>query len=99
MEEKETQPPGRINEGQLLGMMETAGKVVEDDALSKILRETGGLGTPATRADIIETLLNRSYIERCTGTNNRRAFRATARGVRLIDALNRIQLPVSPVLK
>jgi len=93
VEEKETQPPGRINEGQLLGMMETAGKVVEDDALAKILRETGGLGTPATRADIIETLLNRAYVERCTGTNNRRAFRATARGVRLIDALNRINLP------
>ena len=91
--EKETQPAGRINEGQLLGMMETAGRVVEDDELARILKETGGLGTPATRADIIETLINRAYIERCTGTSNRRALRATARGVRLIDALTRINLP------
>lgn len=93
VEEKETQPPGRINEGQLLGMMETAGRVIEDDALAQVLKETGGLGTPATRADIIETLLSRLYIERCTGVNNRKAFRATARGVRLIDALTRIELP------
>lgn len=92
VEEKETNPPSRLNEASLLSLMETAGKEVDDAAFSRVLKDTGGLGTPATRAEIIETLLSRNYCERITGINNRKALRATARGIRLIDALQRIPI-------
>lgn len=57
-----TNPPERYTEGTLLSAMEHAGRFVEDAALRK--RLGGGLGTPATRADIIEKLLQNHYIER-----------------------------------
>ncbi len=59
----ETSPPKPFTEDSLLGAMETAGKLVDDDQLREALKERG-LGTPATRASIIETLLTRSYIAR-----------------------------------
>jgi DNA topoisomerase III len=59
----ETTPPKPYTEGSLLGAMETAGKMVEEEALKEALKERG-LGTPATRASIIETLLERGYITR-----------------------------------
>ncbi len=59
----ETSPPKPFTEGSLLGAMETAGKFVEDEALREALKERG-LGTPATRASVIETLLGREYIVR-----------------------------------
>jgi DNA topoisomerase III len=59
----ETTPPKAYTEGSLLGAMETAGKLVEEEALKEALKERG-LGTPATRASIIETLLDRAYITR-----------------------------------
>ncbi len=59
----ETSPPGHFTENTLLGAMETAGKLVDDEQLREALKEKG-LGTPATRAAIIETLLKRHYIER-----------------------------------
>ena len=59
----ETSPPKPYTEGTLLGAMETAGKMVEDEALREALKARG-LGTPATRASIIETLLARGYIAR-----------------------------------
>ena len=93
-EEKLTKPPARLTEAALLGLMETAGKEIDDADAARILKETGGLGTPATRAEIIETLLDRQYASRCTALNNRKALRATARGIRLIDALGRIDLPL-----
>jgi len=92
VEEKETNPPSRLNEASLLSLMESAGKEFDDAALSRVLKETGGLGTPATRAEIIETLLSRNYCDRITTINNRKGLRATARGIRLIDALQRIPL-------
>jgi DNA topoisomerase-3 len=61
--EKKTKPPAHYNENSLLGAMETAGKMVEDEALKEALKEKG-IGTPATRASIIETLIRRKYIER-----------------------------------
>src|SRR5690606_8438304 len=61
--ESETQPPRRYTEATLLGAMEHAGRGIEDAALRRALRDAG-LGTPATRAAIIETLLTRKYIER-----------------------------------
>jgi DNA topoisomerase III len=59
----ETTPPKPYTEGSLLGAMETAGKLVDDEQLKEALKERG-LGTPATRAAIIETLLERDYIVR-----------------------------------
>ena len=59
----ETTPPKSYTEGSLLGAMETAGKLVDDEELKEALKERG-LGTPATRASIIETLLERGYIAR-----------------------------------
>jgi DNA topoisomerase-3 len=59
----ETTPPKPYTEGSLLGAMETAGKLVDDEQLKEALKERG-LGTPATRAAIIETLLERGYIVR-----------------------------------
>lgn len=62
-EAKKTTPPPRYTEATLLGAMETAGKRIDDDALRAAMKDTG-LGTPATRASIIETLLRREYIAR-----------------------------------
>src|SRR6185437_2738158 len=59
----ETTPPKPFTEGTLLGAMETAGRFVDDEELKEALKERG-LGTPATRASIIETLLERGYIAR-----------------------------------
>ena len=61
--EKQTKPPGRYTEASLLGAMETAGKSIDDEELREAMKESG-LGTPATRADTIERLLNVGYIER-----------------------------------
>ena len=58
-----TKPPARFNEASLLGAMENAGKLVDDDALAEAMKERG-LGTPATRAQTIEGLLGQKYIER-----------------------------------
>jgi DNA topoisomerase-3 len=58
-----TRPPARFTEATLLGAMEGAGKFVEDDELREAMQEKG-LGTPATRAAIIEGLLNEKYILR-----------------------------------
>ena len=61
--EGKTKPPKAFNENSLLGAMEAAGKWVDDDTLREALKERG-IGTPATRAAIIETLLRRNYIRR-----------------------------------
>ncbi len=61
--EKQTKPKPLYNEATLLKALETAGKEIEDEELREAMKE-GGLGTPATRANIIETLLTRKYILR-----------------------------------
>ena len=60
---KKTRPPKRFTEATLLTAMETAGKTLDEKELSDAMKETG-LGTPATRAAIIEVLLKRGYIVR-----------------------------------
>ncbi|MEW9502162.1 type IA DNA topoisomerase [Jeotgalibacillus marinus] len=57
-----TKPPKSYTEGNLITMMKTAGKTVEDEKAQAILKETEGIGTEATRAAIIETLKNQKYI-------------------------------------
>ena len=78
---KETQPPRRFTEASLLGAMETAGKDVEDAELREAMKESG-IGTPATRAAIIERLVDVGYIER-----EGRALHATEKGVQVIRLL------------
>lgn len=63
MKEGKTEPPKHFTEATLLSAMETAGRFVEDEQLKEALKQKG-LGTPATRASIIETLLKRKYIVR-----------------------------------
>jgi DNA topoisomerase-3 len=60
---KQTQPPKPYTEATLLSAMEGAGRQIDDEALRETMRESG-LGTPATRAAIIETLLTRGYLGR-----------------------------------
>ncbi|MEA2454681.1 MAG: topoisomerase [Thermoleophilaceae bacterium] len=88
---KETQPPRRFSDASLLGAMETAGKEVEDAELREAMKDSG-IGTPATRASIIELLVNREYIER-----DGRALVATEKGIQVIRLLNGHQL-TSPEL-
>lgn len=81
-----TKPPARYNEATLLGAMEGAGKLVEDDELRAAMSERG-LGTPATRAAIIEGLISQEYIAR-----DGRELLATRRGIELVGLLQRIGL-------
>ena len=62
--EKQTKPPKRHTEATLLSAMENAGKKVIKKELADTLKQAGGIGTPATRAAIIEKLINVKYIER-----------------------------------
>jgi DNA topoisomerase III len=79
---KRTRPPPRLTDGALLTAMETAGKALSEKELSDAMRETG-LGTPATRAAIIETLLKRDYVVR-----NGKALEATDKGIALVDVVH-----------
>jgi DNA topoisomerase-3 len=79
---KETQPPRRFTDASLLGAMETAGKEIEDAELREAMKDSG-IGTPATRAGIIELLIGREYIER-----EGRALVATEKGIQVIRLLN-----------
>ena len=76
---KETQPPKRFSEASLLGAMETAGKGMEDEALREAMKGRG-LGTPATRASIIERLKDVGYI-----TLEKKTLMPTTKGHRLVD--------------
>ncbi|TKB10643.1 DNA topoisomerase III [Desulforhopalus sp. IMCC35007] len=62
-EQHETTPPARFNEATLLSAMENSDKLVADDELADAMKERG-LGTPATRAAIIEKLINEKYVVR-----------------------------------
>ena len=61
---QQTKPPARFTEGTLIAAMKNIGKQIEDPALKKVLRETSGIGTEATRAGIIETLVQRGFIKK-----------------------------------
>jgi len=78
---KETQPPRRYSEGSLLAAMETAGKEIEDSELREAMKDSG-IGTPATRASIIERLIDVGYLDR-----EGRALLATEKGVQVIGLL------------
>jgi DNA topoisomerase-3 len=77
-----TKPPARYTEATLLGAMESAGKLIEDDELRDAMSERG-LGTPATRAATIEGLITEEYLLR-----NGRELQATAKAISLVQLLD-----------
>ncbi len=77
--EKQTRPPKRYTEATLLTAMETVGRTLDDEELAEAMKDTG-LGTPATRAEIIETLIRRDYLER-----QKKILLPTEKGIHLID--------------
>ncbi|MDF2694366.1 MAG: topoisomerase, partial [Labilithrix sp.] len=79
---KQTRPPPRFTDATLLTAMETAGRTLDEKEISEAMRERG-LGTPATRASMIETLLRREYILR-----DGKSFAATDKGVALIGMVH-----------
>ncbi len=64
IESKQTKPPARFTEGTLIDAMKTVGKFIADENLRKILKDSNGIGTEATRANILETLFKREYLQR-----------------------------------
>ncbi len=84
VERKQTQPPARHTEGTLIQAMKSVGRQMQDAKLRQVLKETSGIGTEATRAAIIETLLARSYIVR-QGKNKQLV--SMPKGRVLIDAV------------
>jgi DNA topoisomerase-3 len=79
--EKVTKPPRRYSDASLLGAMETAGKLVDDDEAREAMKESG-IGTPATRAAIIERLIDVGYVER-----DGRALVCTEKGLNVVRLL------------
>src|SRR4029079_11142212 len=82
-----TRPPARYSEATLLGAMEGAGKTIEDEELREAMSEKG-LGTPATRAAIIEGLLAEQYLLR-----QGRELQATGKAFSLMELLNGLGIP------
>ena len=79
---KKTRPPKRLTDATLLTAMQTAGKTLDEKELSDAMKDSG-LGTPATRASIIEVLLKRGYVQRQGKT-----LEATDKGVYLIEVVH-----------
>ena len=80
--EKETKPPRRFSDASLLGAMEAAGKELDDEELREQMKDSG-IGTPATRAAIIERLIDVGYIER-----DARSLVCTEKGLNVIRLLD-----------
>jgi DNA topoisomerase-3 len=91
IEDKMTKPPPRYTEATLLSAMETAGKLIDDEELREAMKDSG-LGTPATRAETIEVLIRREYIERVG-----KDLQATPKGIQVITMLEENKL-TSPEL-
>jgi DNA topoisomerase-3 len=89
----QTRPPVRYNEATILSAMEAAGKLVEDEELRDAMKEKG-LGTPATRAAIIETLISAHYLVR-----HGKDLQPTAKAIQTISLLkNAVPELTSPEL-
>ncbi|PKR81040.1 DNA topoisomerase III [Brumimicrobium salinarum] len=82
IDQKQTSPPKPYTEATLLRAMETAGKNVEDEEARELMKDNG-IGRPSTRANIIETLFRRRYIER-----SGKSIVATHTGIDLIQVID-----------
>jgi DNA topoisomerase III len=93
-QEHQTKPPPRFNEATLLSAMENSGKLIEDEELAEAMKERG-LGTPATRAAIIEKLINEKYMVR-----EQRDLAPTGKAFELLSLLEarKIDVLASPEL-
>ncbi len=80
---QQTKPPEKLTDASLLGLMENAGKNLTDESLRESMKDSG-LGTPATRAAIIERLIEMGYARR-----SGKALESTPKGDRLISAVPR----------
>ncbi len=80
-----TKPPPRYSEATLLSAMEGAGKLIDDEEFAEAMKERG-LGTPATRADTIEGLVNQKYLDR-----NQRELVPTAKAEQLLQFLGAVK--------
>ena len=80
--DKQTTPPKHFTEGSLLEAMTSIARYVQDPELKKILRDTDGLGTPATQAGIIDILFKRTYLKK-----QRKQVVSTALGREMFDTL------------
>lgn len=78
----QTKPPAPYNDGTLIAAMTNAAAFVTDTALKKVLKENAGIGTEATRAGIIDTLVKRGFLVR-----EKKALRSTPLGRNLVDVL------------
>ncbi|PID45707.1 MAG: DNA topoisomerase III [Proteobacteria bacterium] len=87
-EQKETKPPPRFSEATLLSAMENSGKLLDDEELAEAMRERG-LGTPATRAAIIEKLLKEKYLVR-----EGRELTPTGKAFDLLSLLDAMEIDV-----
>lgn len=81
--EKQTSPPKRYTDASILKAMETAGRQLDDKELEQVLMESAGLGTPATRADILDKLFDYNYIAKKGAS-----IYPLQEGIELINALN-----------
>ena len=81
-QKKKTRPPQRFTDATILTAMQTAGRSLDEKELSDAMKETG-LGTPATRAAIIEVLLKRGYVIR-----SGKSLEATDKGIHLIEVVH-----------
>lgn len=89
VETKQTKAPAQHTEASLLQAMDTAGKIVKDEELAEALKDRG-LGTPATRAGIIETIIARGFVER-----RKKSIVATQKGVQVIQTVDALHPEMS----
>jgi len=82
---EQTKPPPRYTEATLLSAMETAGKLVDAEELAEAMKERG-LGTPATRADTIDGLINQKYLDR-----QQRELQPTTKAEQLLEFLHAVE--------
>ncbi|MDA0842513.1 MAG: DNA topoisomerase [archaeon] len=85
--EETTKPKPRLKEAGVLSLMQNAGKILDDDEFVEAMKDKG-LGTPATRNETIDKLVEKTYIRRSKSST----ISATAHGIQLIDILRRIPI-------
>jgi DNA topoisomerase-3 len=90
--ERKTSPPQRYNDETLGRIMENVSRLIEDDELKEIMKEKKGIGTPATRGNIVDKLVDLTMIER-----KKKSFYATDYGISLIEGLGDLDI-TSPML-